>query len=163
VNGTLAYDFGFIKPLLQGGVIFNSSDDYYGAFGLEHSFFFADDNFEITPSFLVNASTQNYYSSYYIKRKFKTKKKNQTGVVTATRAYLKNASDFKIMDYEISLPMDYSIGKFIFDFAPTEALPVNPNVVVTTVTPQSGVVTTRMKTEKLSNIFYWSAGITYTF
>ena len=67
------------------------------------------------------------------------------------------------MDYEISLPMDYSIGKFIFDFAPTEALPVNPNVVVTTVTPQSGVVTTRMKTEKLSNIFYWSAGITYTF
>ncbi len=162
-NGTLAYDFGFIKPLVQGGVIFNSSDDYYGAFGLEHSFFFADDNFEITPSFLVNASTQNYYSSYYIKRKFKTKKKNQTGVVTATRAYLKNASDFKIMDYEISLPMDYSIGKFIFDFAPTEALPVNPNVVVTTVTPQSGVVTTRMKTEKLSNIFYWSAGITYTF
>lgn len=162
-NGTLAYDFGFIKPVLQGGIVFNTTDDYYAALGLEHSFFFADDNFEITPSFLANASTQNYYSSYYVKRKFKTKKKNQTGAVTTTIAYLENASDFKIMDYEISLPIDYSIGKFIFDFTPTEALPVNPNVVVTTVTPPSGVVTTRTKTEQLSNIFFWSAGVTYNF
>lgn len=163
VGGTFTYDFGFIKPVLQGGVIFNSTDDYYAALGIEHSFFSPDDNFEVTPSFLVNASTQNYYGSYYVKRKFKTKKKNQGGGVTTTRAYLENASDFKIMDYEISLPIDYSLGKFIFNFTPTGAFPVNPNVVVTTVTPPSGVVTTRTKTEKLSNIFYWSAGITYTF
>jgi hypothetical protein len=162
-NGTLGYDFGFIKPVVQGGVLFNSTDDYYAALGLEHSFFFADDNFEMTPSFLVNGSTQNYYSSYYVKRKFKTKKRNPPGVVTTAGTYLENASNFKIMDYELSLPLDYSIGKFIFDFTPTEAFPVNPNVVVTTVTPPSGVATTRTKTEELSNIFYWSAGITYTF
>ena len=162
-GGTFTYDFGFVKPVLQGGIIFNSTDDYYAALGIEHSFFFADDNFEVTPSFLVNASTQNYYGSYYVKRKFKTKKKNQTGAVTTTRAYLENASGFKIMDYEISLPIDYSLGKFIFDFTPAVAFPVNPNVVVTTVTPPAGVVTTRTKTEKLSSIFYWSAGITYTF
>ncbi len=162
-TGTLAYDFGFIKPVVQGGVIFNSSDDYYGALGLEHSFFFADDNFEMTPSFLANASTQNYYGSYYGKRKFKTEKRNPRGVVATTGTYLENASDFKIMDYELSLPLDYSIGKFIFDFTPTEAFPANPNVVVTTITPPSGVATTRTKTEELSNIFYWSAGITYTF
>ncbi|MEO6136196.1 MAG: hypothetical protein ABIP35_13650 [Ginsengibacter sp.] len=163
MNGSLSYDFGFVKPLLQGGIAFNTKDDYYAAFGLAHSFFFADDNFEISPSFLINASTQNYYDAYYTKRKFKTKGKNQSGSVTIIKAYLPNASNFKIMDYEFSLPTDYSLGKFIFDVTPTVSLPVNPNAVVVTVTPPSGIATTRMKTEKLSSIFFWSAAVTYSF
>ena len=99
LNGTLAYDFGFIKPMLQGGIVFSARDDYYAGFGVDHSFFFADDNVEINPSLVINASTQNYYNSYYIKRKFATKRKNQTVAVTTTKAYLPNASAFKIMDY----------------------------------------------------------------
>ena len=162
VNGTLSYDLGFIKPVLQGGIEFNKANDYYAALGLGHSFFLVDDNLEIDPSFLVNASTQNAYSSYYTKRKFATKKK-QTGPVTTTQAYLQNASDFKIMDYEFSLPVDYSAGKFTFDFTPTVAMPVNPNVVVTTVTPPSGISVTKTKTEKLTNPFFWSVGVTYDF
>jgi hypothetical protein len=163
LNGTLSYDFSFIKPVLQGGIVFNTRDDYYAAFGLNHSFFLANDNFEISPSLLINASTQNYYNSYYTKRKFATKRKNQTVAVTTTRAYLPDASEFKIMDYEFSFPMDYSLGKFIFDITPTDVLPVNPNVTVVTITPASGISVTRTKTEKLSNIFFWSAGITYDF
>ena len=163
LNGTLAYDFGFIKPMLQGGIVFSARDDYYVGFGVDHSFFFADDNVEINPSLVINASTQNYYNSYYIKRKFATKRKNQTVAVTTTKAYLPNASAFKIMDYEFSLPVDYSLGKFIFDVTPTETLPVNPNVAVVTVTPPSGISVTRTRTEKLSNTFFWSAGITYSF
>ena len=163
LDGTFSYDFGFIKPLLQGGIDFNSRDDYSAGFGLSHSFFFADDNFEINPTLLINASTQNYYNSYYTKRKFATKGKNHPVAVTTTKAYLPNASEFKIMDYEFSLPMDYSLGKFIFDITPTDVLPVNPNVTVVTVTPPSGISVTRTRTEKLSNIFYWSAGITYDF
>ncbi|MEO7044065.1 MAG: hypothetical protein ABI091_02070 [Ferruginibacter sp.] len=162
-DGMFSYDFGFIKPLLQGGIDFNARDDYSAGFGLSHSFFLADDNLEINPSLLINASTQNYYNSYYTKRKFATKRKNQTVAVTTTKAYLPNASEFKIMDYEFSLPMDYSLGKFIFDITPTGVIPVNPNVTVVTVTPPSGISVTRTKTEKLNNIFYWSAGITYDF
>ena len=161
LNATLSYDLGFIKPSLQSGIVFSSTDDYYASFGLDHSFFFDDDNFEITPTFLINASTQNYYNSYLIKRKYKTKKKNQT--VTSTKAYLPNTSQFKIMDYEFSVPLDYSLGKFIFDITPTASLPVNPNVVTTTVTAASGTSVTRTKAEKLSSIFFWSAGITYSF
>ncbi|MEO9022344.1 MAG: hypothetical protein ABI237_13240 [Ginsengibacter sp.] len=163
LDGTLSYDLGFIKPVLQGGIVFNTRDDYYAALGLGHSFFFADDNFEINPSFLINASTQNYYNSYYTKRKFVTKRKNQPVAITTTKAYLPNASEFKIMDYEFSLPLDYSLGKFIFDITPTAALPLNPNIAVVTVTPPSGISVTRTKTEKLSNIFFWSASITYDF
>ncbi|MEO8854916.1 MAG: hypothetical protein ABI359_14120, partial [Ginsengibacter sp.] len=161
LNGTLSYDLGFIKPSLQGGIVFSSTNDYYASFGINHPFFFADDNFEITPSLLINASTQNYYNSYLVKRKYKTKKKNQT--VTSTRSYLPNTSQFKIMDYEFSVPLDYSVGKFIFDITPTASLPVNPNVVSTTVTAASGASVTKTKAETLSSIVFWSAGITYSF
>lgn len=163
LNGSISYDSVFIKPVLQAGIVFDTKDDYYLSLGLSHSFFFADDNFEIAPSFIINASTQNYYSSYYTRRKFKTKRKNQTGTVTTTKAYLPKASEFKVMDYEFSLPVDYSLGNFIFDVTPTGAFPLNPNVAVVTVTPPSGISVTRTKTEKLSSSFYWSAGITYSF
>ena len=163
LNGTISYDSIFIKPVLQAGIVFSAKDDYYVSLGLGHSFFFANDNFEISPSFLVNASTQNYYSSYYTKRKFKSKRNHETGTVTTTKAYLPNASEFKIMDYEFSSPFDYSLGKFIFDVTPTVSFPVNPNVAVVTVTPPSGISVTHQKAEKLSNVFYWSAGITYSF
>jgi hypothetical protein len=160
LNATFSYSFGFIKPLLQAGIDFNTKADYYAAFGLGHSFFFLDDNLEINPSLLINASTQNYYSLYYLKRKFRTKKKNQASSI---KAYLPNASNFKIMDYEFSMPVDYSLGKFIFDITPTMSLPVNPNVVVVTVTQPSGASVTRTRNENLSNIFFWSVGITYSF
>jgi hypothetical protein len=163
INATISYDFGFIKPVVQGGIVFNSRDDYNAGFGLEHSFFFDDDNFEVTPSFLVNASTQNYYNTYYVKKKYAKKKKNATGPGTTISAYLPNASEFKIMDYEFSLPMDYSAGKFIFNFTPTLAFPVNPNIVTTTTTPPSGISSTKTKVEKLSNLFFWSVGVTYSF
>lgn len=163
LNGTFSYDFGFIKPLLQGGIVFNTRDDYYAAFGLGHSFFFADDNLEVNPSLLINAGTQNYYNSYYTKRKFATKRKDQTGSGTTIKAYLPNVSNFKIMDCEFSLPVDYSLGKFVFDITPTEAFPVNPNVVELTVTPPSGIPVSRTKIENLNNIFFFSAGITYSF
>ncbi len=163
VNATLSYDFGFIKPLLQGGIAFNTTNDYYAAFGVGHSFLFDDDNIEINPSFLINASTQNSLSAYYTKRKFKPKRKNQTGGPTETNGYLPNASQFKIMDYEFSLPVDYSAGNFTFEVIPTLSLPVNPDIVVVTVTPPSGNSISRTNTENLNNVFFWSAGVTYTF
>ncbi|MBS1735345.1 MAG: hypothetical protein JSS98_01915 [Bacteroidetes bacterium] len=162
VNGTLSYDLGFIKPVMQGGIELNKVNDYYAALGVSHTFSLLNDQLEIDPSFLVNASTQNAYNSYYHKRKFATKRK-QTGAFTSIQAYLQNASDFKIMDYEFSLPTDYTAGKFTFDFTPTAAVPVNPNVVVETVTPPSGISETKTKTEKITNTFFWSIGVTYNF
>ncbi|MEO8720903.1 MAG: hypothetical protein ABI297_06765, partial [Ginsengibacter sp.] len=39
LNGTISYDFRFIKPVLQGGIDFNTKNDYNAAFGIGHSFF----------------------------------------------------------------------------------------------------------------------------
>ncbi|MEO8862179.1 MAG: hypothetical protein ABI358_12185 [Ginsengibacter sp.] len=163
LNTTFSYDFKFIKPIVQAAVTFSTKNDYYAAFGLEHSFFTDEDNLEIAPSFMVNASTQNTYSAYYSKRKYAAKNKTQRGPGTLITAILLNASKFKIMDYEFSMPVNFSTGKFLFNFTPTAAIPVNANVVITTTTPPSGISVTRTRTEKLSGLFFWSAGFNYTF
>lgn len=163
LDATFAYDFGFIKPSVKAGITFNPKDDYSGGFGLEHSFYALYDSLVITPSFLLNASTQNYYSLYYTKKRYSAKQKKTNGPGTTITAYLPNAAGFKIMDYEFGLPVSYTTGKFIFDFTPTLAVPVNPNIIQLTITPPSGISVMKTKTEKLNSVFYWSAGITYSF
>lgn len=164
LDGSLSYDFGFVKPTIETGISFNKRPDYSVAFGLGHSFYAADNKIEIAPSFLVNTSTQNYYSSYYSKRKYalKRKKGNTTGGATIT-AYLTNAGEFKIMDYEFSMPVNYTAGDFTFNFTPTFAVPTNPAIVVLTVKSVAGNNYTKTFTEKISNVFYWSAGVSYNF
>ena len=158
LNGSLVYDLGFIKPSLQADVTFSTKPDYSVGLGLEHTFYAADDHLEVTPSFILYASTQNYYSSYYNKRKFSKnrKKTNNTDIITA---YLPNAAEFKIRDYEFSIPINYTAGNFTFNFTPTLALPTNPSTVVLTVKPTNGSSYTKTITENLSNVFYWSTGV----
>ena len=164
LDGSLSYDFGVIKPTIETGISFNNKADYSVGIGLGHSFYAADDNLEIAPSFLLNASTQNYYSSYYSKRKYSLKRKKGTTMGGATiTAYLPNAAEFKIMDYEFSMPVNYTAGDFAFNFTPTFAVPTNPTIVVLTVKPVVGNSYTKTSTEKISNVFYGSAGATYNF
>ncbi|MBC7417581.1 MAG: hypothetical protein H7325_05460 [Pedobacter sp.] len=162
LNCYLDYDLGFIKPNIQAEIAFSSKSDYSAALGLEHTFYAADDNIDITPSFLLFASTQNYYSSYYNKRKYspRRKKANNPDVASIT-AVLPNAAKFKIMDYEFSVPVNYTVGNFTFNVTPTLALPTNPATVILTVKPLNGNTYTETNAEKLSNVFYWSVGVTF--
>jgi hypothetical protein len=164
LNGNLDYDLGFIKPILQADITFSSKSDYSLGLGLEHTFYTADDHLEITPSFSGYASTQNYYSSYYNKRKYspKRKKVNNKGIESIT-AYLPNAAEFRILDFEFSVPVNYTAGNFTFNFTPTLAIPTNPTIVILTVKPTNGDSYTKNETEKLNNVFYWSVGVALSF
>jgi hypothetical protein len=164
LNSYLGYNLGFIKPSIQAEIAFSSKPDYTAGLGLEHTFYASDDNLEITPSFLMFASTQNYYNSYYGQRKYSSKRKKTSNTsasnITAT---LPNAAKFKIRDYEFSVPVDYSAGSFTFNFTPTFAIPINPAFVVLTAKSANGVTYTKTNTENLSNVFYWSAAVTFSF
>jgi hypothetical protein len=107
---------------------------------------------EITPSFLLNGSTRNFYGSFYGNRKLK--KGNGPGV-TVTASVL-DASKFKIMDYELSMPFSYTVKKFTLGFTPTYSIPVNAAVVTIVTKPPIGPAVTRTVTEKLENTFYFS-------
>ncbi len=158
------YDFGFIKPTATPTLNLSNSADFALTLGLEHTFYSEDNSFDITPTFNANGSTQNYYSSYYRNRKFKVKKKKVVTIQKGTvYGVVEGASQFKMLDYEFTLPVNYTIKKFTFNFTPTYAIPVHPAVVDITTQIANQPPKTRTVTEKPGNSFYWQAGVTLKF
>jgi len=162
---SFGYDLGFIHPTLMGGINLGKSTDFMGAFSLDHSFYAAEDKLEIVPSFLVNASTQHYYGNYYANRRYaKLKRKNGAGIYYDVTADLTDASRFKVLDYEFSMPINYTVNKFTFGLTPAFALPVNPATVTVNLKPSIGTNTiSKTFTEKLENSFFCTFEVSYKF
>ncbi|HEU0063413.1 MAG TPA: hypothetical protein VFQ58_00215 [Flavisolibacter sp.] len=162
-TGTLSYNLGFIKPSLGYGISFSNNTDYSLTGGIEHDFSFADDKFTISPAIIFNGSTQNYYSSYYSKRKYAKTRKGKVAAYNIT-ANVFGVDNFKIMDYEFSVPFEYTANKITFNFTPTLAMPVNPNQVDLTISPSGGGSSySKIITEKLNQFVFWSFEINYKF
>jgi hypothetical protein len=168
ITGSLSYrnelDLGFITPVVTTVLDFGSASDFYGTFGLQHRFELFDDNLEITPSFVANAGTMNFYDNYFRERRFKKRKGTKviTGTV-ATTGTVQDAGAFRVLDYEASLPLSYTAGRFTFSFTPTYAIPVNPAVVHVHAVYSTGTVVNKTTVEKLGNSFYWNLGVSYEF
>ena len=159
------YDLGPVTLAISGTINMSLKNDFAGQFGLEHTFYLLNDHLDFAPTFTVNASTQNYYNDYYLQRKYSIKRKGQvtqTGIATITGTVL-NASTFKILDYEPSLPVNYTIGKWTIHFTPTYSIPVNPAAVDIHTVRDNGQVLNKTKTEQLENSFYWTLGVSITF
>lgn len=160
---TGGYDFVYIRPTFEAGINFGTQTDYLLALGLEHTFYLADDKLQITPGLLGNGSTQNYYNSYYRNRKIARKRKTGNVVYDVT-TLVEDAGKFKMLDYEFSLPVSYSINKVTLSLTPVYAVPVNPVQVTTTLVPEGGGNTkTKTAAETVGNSFYCSFGISYKF
>jgi hypothetical protein len=159
------YDFGFIKPVVQGILNFGNKADYGASFGLEHSFYAFDYSLAITPTVTANGSTQNYYNSYYKLRRYAgTRRKRLIGRGYSVSAYVENASQFKILDYEISMPVSYIYKKFTFSFIPTYVIPQHPSVVdVNIKTLVTNITFYGRYKEKLNNSFFGNLGVAYKF
>jgi len=158
-----SFDLGFIKPTLTGTLNMGSELDFTAYFGLEHEFTLPGDQLDFTPTIAANASTQNYYNDYYKKRRYMIRKgqKLQSGVATITGTVLE-ASAFKLLDYEMSLPVNYRIGKCTIHFTPTYSIPVNPAVVAIRAVMNNGTVINKTRSEKIENSFYWTAGVSFS-
>jgi hypothetical protein len=165
-NIFIAYDFDFIKPTLQTTLNFGDNTDYAAELGLEHTFYAIERKLTITPTFDVNASTQNYYNNYYKFRRYSPKRKlirRLFGSGTLS-AYVENPGEFKILNYECSLPVTYSIKKFTFNFSPSYAVPQNAAVVDVTITStRFGTTTKQRGKEQISNSFFFVTGVSYSF
>jgi hypothetical protein len=159
------YDFGFLKTTFTGTLNIGNKLDFAGLFGVEHRFSLLEDKFDITPAFAVGASTQNFYSDYYKTRRYTIKRKaaaGQTALENITGTVV-NPSSFKILDYEPSMLLEYTIGKCVISFTPVYSIPVNPALVNIQTTKANGVVTDRTKTEQIENTFFWTLGVSLLF
>jgi hypothetical protein len=160
-----SYDFGFVKPTFTVTLNIGTKLDFAGLFGIEHSFYLFDDKLDFTPTFAFSGSTQNYYSDYYKKRVYSVKKKGQTtqtGIASITGTVL-NASTFKILDYEPTIPINYKIGKAVINFTPTYSIPVHPATIAVQSVRDDGTIINRTRLEKIDNTFYWTLGISFLF
>lgn len=166
LNMSNGYDLGFIKPTLELTLDIATHLDFQTGLGLEHKFTAFDDDLEITPRFVANASTLNFYNNYYQKKRFRKKqgKTTITGTENITGS-VTNASAFRIMDYEASLPLSYSLGSLTFSFTPSYAIPVHPSLISVTRTYSVTTMpsTTKLQTEQLSNTFFFTAGLSWQF
>lgn len=155
------YDFGAVKANLNLGFDFGMKTDYSASFGLDHGFSFLHDKLEFTPSVYMNAGTQNFYDNYYKNKRYSNKKNGRgTGnVVSGVTGSVVNPSNFKILDYELSIPLSYTINKLVINFTPTYAIPVNPSLI----NIQSTGGSNKIITEHLTNTFYMTTGIIFRF
>ena len=161
LSASAAYDFGFIHPSLLASLNFGKNTDYALSFSLDHAFYAADDKLVITPSLLMNASTQNYYGSYYNNRKYAKLRKK---VYYDISADVSDAARFKLLDYECSVPIDYTVKKFTFSCIPAFAIPVNPAVVTVNIKASATSATvSKTVTEKTGNSFFATFEVSYKF
>ena len=153
ISAMALYDVGFMETFLQAGINFGTKNDNWLSWGIDHRFTLADEKLEITPSFVLNATTRNLYASYFGNRRFRPKKGMQPPTVTAT---LQDASKLSLQNYELSMPFSYTVKNFTIGITPYYSIPANPAVVTIKIKPVIGPTQTRVITEKTENIFYFS-------
>ncbi|HEY4966519.1 MAG TPA: hypothetical protein VII28_08970, partial [Puia sp.] len=151
------YTLPFIQPSLSLTYTFPTSSikaDYQVSFALAQEFNFLNNgNLNVTPTATMNASTQNYYNSYYKNKRFSIPRygKPPLPVNVSLSGEVLNSGEFQIMDYEFSAPVGFSAGKWSFSYTPTYAVPVNPpDIKLTTIINNQTFVKTYK--EKLTNL-----------
>ena len=159
------YDFGVVKTFLNLNLDFGPQIDYSTSLGLEHGFSILHDKGEFTPGICVNAGTQNFYNNYYKNKRYSNSGKGKSTGNTGTSVVgsVVNPSDFKILDYEASIPFTYNIQKLSIHFTPTYAIPVNPSLINVSTKQSGGNSSSKMVTEHLTNTLYMSIGFSFKF
>ena len=151
LNAYAGYDFDILEVYLDGTAYFSNNTDFVLGLTIGHPFFAADGNLKIIPSVYLNAGTQNYYGDYDNNSRFGRHMLNG-GVLQSQGTGMMGYGKFNMLDYEIGVPVSYTLNKFRFSFYPVYAIPVN-----------AASITNNQDTyrEDLNNSFFWSLGISY--
>ncbi|MBT8297402.1 MAG: hypothetical protein KJO52_03635 [Maribacter sp.] len=162
ITGILGYDLDAFEATLIASSYFNkeSSADIFAGLMLDRTFYAADNALLINPSLAIYAGSQNFYEAYYTTSRLGNRKGQGKGTLgtatsTVTNVEIKEASEFNILNIELSLPLQYYHKQFIFSVTPTWAFPQSS---ATTITTEDSVFE-----EDLENVFYWSVGVSYWF
>jgi hypothetical protein len=126
----------------------------------------------ITPSFYSSISSLNFYESVINRRLqgIKNSKIQTPSLGTIQSNTTVDKKGFKLLDFELSLPINLELDKWNINLTPTYAMPFNK---VTTTSANTSVVNGISKTvivnstpyseNHLANIFFFDFGITYNF
>lgn len=161
LGGSISYNPDIIQ--VSGGLdfLFSNKVDFSINAAVAHAFYIGPENkqFTITPTVTSFLGTLNFYTSYYKNRKFNTggtkgrgkKKSSGNGNNTVGVVQVQTNNKFTVLDYEISLPINYDRKKWGLFFIPTYAIPVHP---ITFTLPNN----TKFNIENLNNVFFAELG-----
>jgi hypothetical protein len=130
------YTGWWLVPNALADILFGrKATDYVAGLGLSHRFFLERQALLIEPAFYVSGGTQQYYASYFAR-----KKKAATETVV-----LDNPQQFRLLNYELKLDVEWERGPFVVTFAPVYDIPVSP---------AKASYKSQYFEEQLSNIFW---------
>lgn len=145
------YDFDLADVYIDASAYFGNTSDFILGAAVSRIFYAANDKLRFTPTFYLNAGTQNYYSNYNNNRRFGRHMLNG-GALQSTGSGMMGVGSFKVLDYELSVPVTYTQKKLRISFTPVFAIPVSAATIT------NGQDTYK---EDLSNSFFWSLGLSY--
>jgi len=162
LTATGIYPVGPVNVSASVYAMFSKKATDYGAMlSLDHSFFFLDESLEVAPTLMLIAGSTKYLGKNFF-RHFEPP--NQTGVTYDVTGDLSDASRFKVLDLELTVPVSYYFNKFTFYFNPTVAFPLNPATATIQIIPSNAPPRPpRQVTEKLNTVFFFSVGVEYEF
>ncbi|HVM88255.1 MAG TPA: hypothetical protein VMT76_08695 [Puia sp.] len=164
VEAAFSYDWNIIAPVVNTTISFSQQNDYSISLGVEHVFGAAHDRLQITPSFMANASTQNYYNEYNKFKKYQRLMKLLAiaGINATISANVQDATKFRLLDYEFSIPISYATKRIAFSFIPVYVIPLNPAAIIYTAKLPNQTIKKKY-TEKLTDTFFFQAGVELKF
>lgn len=145
------YNFDIVEVYVNSAAYFSNTTDFILGLGVSHTFYTAGDNLKFIPSVYLNAGTQNYYGNYSNNNRF-GRHMLDGGSSGSIRTGMMGGSGFNVLDYELSIPVSYTLNKFQFSFIPVFAIPVN-----------AAIITNNQNTykEDITNNFFWSLDLRY--
>lgn len=162
ISGYLTYANDFITPTIMADYNFNKqgvAGDLFLNIALSHDFdidgvFGKDDGLTLSPTIEANTGTQNFYNGYVVYRKRKNVQ-NSAAAATLLQTYQSELSQYKLLDYEFSMPVEYSTGNLTFSITPTYAVAQNQF--------KSAAVVKTLGLSTQSSVFYFDIGVALKF
>ena len=158
INGLVSYDFETFEASLSANSFFNTNaTDIFCELKIGRAIYADGNKFLIQPSISVGAGTQNFYEAYYQSSRLGNRKGNNQGgqdQTSPSSITISEATEFNILNIELSAPLQYYHNSFIFSLSPVLALPQSS----ATITTDDVIIK-----EDLESVFYWSVGISYWF
>lgn len=164
LNGYVGYDFGVFMLFADASLGVSDASDLFLTFDISRMFFTLHNHLSISPSLAMNMGTQRYYSEYYEYRSpqsgfngrgyGKGSGGQQTQTQPTAEVYIQESDQFQLLNYEASLQLTYKFDPFRVFAIGTWTFPVNPATIVV-----DGIT----QPETLSNGFFWTTGIRFTF
>ncbi len=158
-------DFNWMSISAATVLYFSQYTDFNLDITFDHDFYAFNGNLRIAPSIDINIGTQNYFGNYNNIKRFgggmSQNNMNATGGASGMGGmgggsygnnYGSQSGNFNVLDYELSIPINYTIHRVNLEFTPVYAIPLNPATIQNGQTSYS---------ENLSSKFYFSFGILY--